>query len=217
MIAELVTFHAATLVKIDLSECEQFVGDATVAALIQCTRLVELQLQGCHRISEGSLTALVAACPDLVVLALSGCNVSDATLRVLLLDLTPERRIQRRALHTLLLGGCALLTSRSVDALCAAERLQILKLSRCEFVTSDNALRLASALRALRVFDISKCPNLPKPPARPLASSSAPPAASLSNLSSSSANAGAGDSEASVFEQLLRQLLELLPCAVVHA
>jgi len=155
LMSNLISMQAASLVKVDLAECDHSVTDLVANELSACPMLVELHLDGCMRISEGVLLSVVSCCRWLVVLALSGCNVTDDVLAALV---SPNRR----HVHTLLLGGCQGISSKGIESLCVARDLHVLKLSQSDCVTADAALRLASSLRSLRVLDISKCPNMPK-------------------------------------------------------
>lgn len=210
--------HATSLVALDLSECDDEVTDEMALALANCVNLVELQLEGAHKIRSSTLASIVAACPHLVVLALSGCRVDDSVIRALfegpndspntqqgsqseftndspIINRNSDYKLKRRALHTLLIGSCLEITSRSLDFLCSADRLRVLKVSRCEFINPQSVIRLASSLSELRILDISACPKLPRAPFKP------------SNVTGEAAS----PAELGSHELLMRQLVSLLP------
>lgn len=191
-IASVCLVHAATLTKLDVSECEHDVTDVTAAEVAKCTRLTELQLQGCNRITPRALLCIVQACTRLVIVGLSGCNVTDEALAYLL---AAKGARPASYVHTLLAGGCNLLTNACVPFFRASPQLRILKLGRSEFVTASVAVGIAQLSRQLQVFDVSKSPNLPKRSA----------AAKLSQE----------EPMVDAYEQMLADLTDLLPSATI--
>jgi len=179
--------------------------DAIGYEVAKCVNLVDLQLDFCTKLSKGSLQAMASNCLDLVVLSMRECAVSDSFLRALFVDLDAPSRVRRRALHTLIISKCNLLSERAADYLCFGEGLRVLDISKCEFLTSSLGLRIAGSLPALKIFDINGCPNLPRMP----------------NLSTSHPSHHGGEdgaqSEGRAFELFLSELFALLPSAIIRA
>eukprot|EP01126_Amoeba_proteus_P060610 TRINITY_DN8034_c0_g1_i4.p1 TRINITY_DN8034_c0_g1~~TRINITY_DN8034_c0_g1_i4.p1 ORF type:complete len:575 (-),score=79.61 TRINITY_DN8034_c0_g1_i4:214-1938(-) len=155
--SKFIKVSANTLTEINFNGCGE-ITDEMGAALSMCKCLVSLELEGCVKLTQVSLNKIVSSCRRLLVVDFSGCNVTDLTMRILLVDSLQDNL--KKSLHTILLSGCIYLTQKTLSYLQTQYFLRVLKLSRCDILNPDNLAELCTYLPHLKLLDVMKCPNL---------------------------------------------------------
>ncbi|TYZ65217.1 hypothetical protein PybrP1_003992 [[Pythium] brassicae (nom. inval.)] len=149
-------FHACTtLERLDLSFCAA-VSDQLLLSLGQhCRRLQHLKLRGCRQVSDAGIVGLAnSGGGELTALDLARFDLQYKLNDIALLSLADKCR----ALETLVLAGCEMLTDVGLSWLCAGcVALTRLDLSGCAKLT-DLAMRaVGESLLQLRRLAISHC------------------------------------------------------------
>ncbi|KAL2609041.1 hypothetical protein R1flu_027614 [Riccia fluitans] len=120
--------------KLNLSGCVKVTDIGVYAVARQCKRkLRSLILEGCTRVTDGSLKLLATECQGIEDLDVSKCSVTDEGVEAMVSE-------NGKALKSLSLAGCKLITDRSVYAIgngVCSDSFWALNVKQCQGVSRE--------------------------------------------------------------------------------
>ncbi|NDD31297.1 MAG: hypothetical protein EB084_23855 [Proteobacteria bacterium] len=140
-----------SLARLDMRYCGE-VTDASMAALVNCTRLSTMCLASCCHLTDSGVAALASHCPHLEHVEISGCpRVSDVGVVLL-----AEHCVRLRFVD---MGFCSGVSDVGVVALArSCSRLRHVDMRFCTRVTDVGVRAVAHECTSLSYLNASGCP-----------------------------------------------------------
>jgi hypothetical protein len=136
------TMSIPYLTELNLSYCSHIHDDALSGLINRSPQLRVLDVQFCFHLSKVAFCA-----PELRVLLINDCKrLLDSALRAICSSCSMLSEIQARATQ---------ITDDTLRIICQYERIQVLNLSRCQFVTDAGLRMLMQNCPYLRDLDVS--------------------------------------------------------------